>query len=85
MKTNHVIARIPGDYRNRIDAQDAVSEFGYELYDRLISEQLPDEVYWAGDELLAPVDFDEDIDIESILDKAAEQIMNSSDERIWEV
>ena len=84
MKTNRVIAKIPGDYRSRIDAQSAATEYGYELYDRLIAEQLPEEVYWVGDDLVAPIDYDGEIDIESILDKAAEQIMSSSDEAIWE-
>ncbi len=83
MSTNHVIAQIPADYRSLIDSQNSVTDYGYELFDELISKQLPAEVYWCGNELIAPIDWDGEIDIREIIGRAAEQIIESSDDRIW--
>ena len=81
MKTMTVIARIPLDYKDF--GQYALNEAGEEKFDELIAELLPDEASWCGDEILAPVDADIDIDINEIISAASEKMLNLSDE-YWE-
>lgn len=81
--TYHIIDKIPQNYRERIAQQCAVSDYGFELFDQLIAEQLPKEVLWTGDELIAPIDWEGELDLDEIIGRAADKILASDDSRIW--
>lgn len=78
MKTMHVIARIPLGYNDF--GEYALNEAGEEKFVELISKRLPEEAAWCGDEILAPVDADIDIDIGDIISAAGEEMMAMGEE-----
>ena len=84
MATMHVIGRIPMDYNDF--GADALTDKGREKLDELICNRLPDAVYWCGDELIAPVDWDGAIEIDEIISAARDEIIEKyqSDE-YWEM
>lgn len=81
MKTMHVIARIPLNYKDF--GVYTIKEAGEEKFDELIANRLPEEAAWCGDEILAPVDADSDIDIGDIISAAGEEMMALGEE-YWE-
>ena len=82
MATMHVIGRIPMDYNDF--GADALTDKGQEKLDELISNRLPDAVYWCGDELIAPVDWDGELDVNEIISSARDQMVDFNDEEYWE-
>lgn len=83
MATMHVIGRIPMDYNDF--GADALTDKGREKLDELISKRLPDAVYWCGDDLIAPVDWDGAIEIDEIISAARDEIMEKyQSEEYWE-
>lgn len=82
MATMKVIAKMPLGYNDF--GSYALTERGYERFDAIISGMLPDEVSWCGDELLAPVDYDSELDLADIIERAGEQMLNNEDEQYWE-
>ena len=84
MATMHVIGRIPMDYNDF--GADALTEIGQKKFDDLISKRLPDAVYWCGDELIAPVDWDGELDVNEIISAARDQMMELyNGEEYWEM
>ena len=81
MKTMHVIARIPLGYNDF--GEYALNEAGEEKFVELISKRLPEEAALCGDEILAPVDADIDIDIGDIISATGEEMMALGEE-YWE-
>ena len=75
MKTMHVIARIPLNYNDF--GADTITASGEEKFDELIAKRLPDEAAWCGDEILAPVDSGIEIDINEIVEEAAEEMLSN--------
>ncbi len=82
MKTMHVIAQIPLDYNDF--GEYALTDAGQDKFIELISKRLPEEAAWCGDEILAPVDADIEIEIEEIISAAAEEMISISNEDFWE-
>lgn len=90
--TMTLFCRLPPDY-NSLGTDDAPSEKGLEMYDRLISEKLHDALVWCGDEILAPADFPatpgdkawcEAFDLKAILNDAFDRLCNLDDPDLWE-
>ena len=75
MKTMHVIARIPLNYNDF--GVYTIKEAGKEKFDELIAKRLPDDAAWCGDEILAPVDSGIEIDINEIIEEAAEEMLSN--------
>ena len=75
MKTMHVIARIPLNYKDF--GVYTIKEAGEEKFDELIAKRLPDEAAWCGDEILAPVESGIEIDINEIIEEAAEEMLSN--------
>lgn len=73
MKTMHVIARIPINYNDF--GVYAIKDAGEEKFDELIAKRLPYEAEWCGNEILAPVDSGIEIDINEIIEDAAEEML----------
>ena len=73
MKPMHIIARMPLNYKDF--GPFTIKEAGEEKFAELISNRLPDDAAWCGDEILAPIDSDIEIDIEEIIADAAEEIL----------
>lgn len=73
MKTMHVIARLPINYNDF--GVCTIKEAGEEKFDELIAKRLPDEAAWCGDEILAPIDSGIEIDINEIIEAAAEEML----------
>lgn len=73
MKPMHIIARMPLNYKDF--GPFTIKEAGEEKFDELISNLLPDEAAWCGDEILAPIDSGIEIDIEEIIADAAEEML----------
>lgn len=73
MKPMHIIARMPLNYKDF--GPFTIKEAGEEKFDELISNRLPDEEAWCGDEILAPIDSGIEIDIEEIIADAAEEML----------
>ena len=83
MATMHVIGRIPMDYNDF--GADALTDKGREKLDELICYRLPDAVYWCGDELIAPADWDGAIEIDEIISAARDEIIEQyQSEEYWE-
>lgn len=74
MKTNTVYQRVPGNYNDF--GTHALSEAGLEKFDSLISEMIPDELSWCGNEIIAPIDFDGDFDINLAIEAAREKMIS---------
>ena len=68
-----IIARMPLNYKDF--GPFTINEAGEEKFDELISNRLPDEAAWCGDEILAPIDSGIEIDIEEIIADAAEEML----------
>ena len=81
MATMKVIARMPLNYNDF--GRYALTDEGYERYDAIISEMLPGEVSWCGNELLAPVDYDGELDLDDIIERAGDQMLNNEDGKYW--
>ena len=63
----------------------ALSELGKEKYDELISNQIPEELSWVGDKILAPIDYDRDFDIIRAIRLATIIMVDEyGDDRYWE-
>ena len=61
------------------------SEEGQEKFDELISKQIPEALSWCGDEILAPIDYDGDFDIDEAIILAATIMMEKyDDDKYWE-
>lgn len=73
MKPIHIIATVPPNYKDF--GPFTIKEAGEEKFDELISNRLPDEAAWFGDEILAPIDSGIEIDIEEIIADAAEEML----------
>lgn len=75
--------RVPLDYNDF--GEYALSEQGQEKYDELISKQIPEALSWCGDEILAPIDYDGDFDINEAITLAS-TIMTEEydDDKYWE-
>lgn len=73
MKTMHVIARLPINYNDF--GVYTIKEAGEEKFDELIAKRLPDEAVWCGYEILAPIDSGIEIDINEIIEDAAEEML----------
>ena len=73
MKPIHIIAKVPLNYKDFGPFK--IKEAGEEKFDELISNRLPDEAAWCGDEILAPIDSGIEIDIEEIIADAAEEML----------
>lgn len=73
MKPMRIIARMPLNYKDF--GPFTINEAGEEKFDELISNRLPDEAAWCGDEILAPIDSGIEIDIEEIIADAAEEML----------
>lgn len=73
MNTMHVIARVPINY-NGFGVY-TIKEAGEKKFDELIAKRLPDEAAWCGDEILAPIDSGIEIDINEIIEDAAEEML----------
>lgn len=84
MATMHVIGRIPMDY-NEFGTY-ALTDKGQEKLDELICNRLPDAVYWCGDDLIAPVDWDGELDVNEIIAAARDQMVDLyNGEEYWEM
>ena len=75
MKPMHIIARMPLNYKDF--GPFTIKETGEEKFDELIANRLPDEAAWCGDEILAPVDSGIEIDINEIIEEAAEEMLSN--------
>lgn len=73
MKPMRIIARMPLNYKDF--GPFTINEAGEEKFDELISNRLPDEAAWCGDEILAHIDSGIEIDIEEIIADAAEEML----------
>ena len=73
MKPMHIIARMNINYKDF--GPITIKEAGEGKFDELISNRLPDEAAWCGDEILAPIDSGIEIDIEEIIADAAEEML----------
>lgn len=69
-ETMTVIDRVPTDYN---DFGYAMSETEYERFDEMIAERIPDELMWCGDEILGPIDYDQEFSLTEIIEEAAER------------
>ena len=76
MKANTVLARIPLDYIDTAFGSIEPTDREIERYEEFISEELPDDVNWCGNEIMGPVDcdFDQD-DLNDILDRAWQRMV----------
>ena len=84
MATMHVIGRIPMDYNDFGAA--ALTHKGQKKLDELICCQLHNDVSWCGDELIAPVDWDGELDVNEIISAARDQMMELyNGEEYWEM
>lgn len=81
MATMKVIARMPLNYNDF--GRYALTDEGYERYDEIISGMLPDEVSRCGNELLAPADYDGELDLDDIIERAGDQMLNNEDGKYW--
>lgn len=81
MAVMKVIARMPLNYNDF--GRYAMTDEGYERYDEIISGMLPDEVSWCGNELLAPADYDGELDLDDIIERAGNQMLNNEDGEYW--
>ena len=84
MKTTTVYQRVPGNYNDF--GTYALSEAGLEKFDNLISEMIPEDLSWCGDEIIGPVDFNGDFDVNIIIDAAREKMISEFGEtsEYWE-
>ena len=73
MKPIHIIATVPPNYKDF--GPFTMKETGEEKFDELISNRLPDEAAWCGDDILAHIDSGIEIDIEEIIADAAEEML----------
>ena len=73
MKPMRIIARMPLNYKDF--GPFTINEAGEEKFDELISNRLPDEAAWCGDDILATIDSGIEIDIEEIIADAAEEML----------
>lgn len=83
-ETMTVISRVPMDY-NVFGY--ALSETEFERFDEMIAERIPDELAWCGDEILGPIDYDQEFSVMEIIDEAAERRLkeaNAQCERVCE-
>ena len=81
MATMKVIARMP--LNSNDFGRYALTDEGYERYDEIISGMLPDEVSWCWNEPLAPVDYDGELDLDDIIERAGDQMLNNEDGKYW--
>lgn len=81
MAVMKVIARMPLNYNDF--GRYAMTDEGYERYDEIISGMLPDEVSLCGNELLAPADYDGELDLDDIIERAGNQMLNNEDGEYW--
>lgn len=82
-ETLTVWQHVPLDYNDF--GEYALSEQGQEKYDELISKQIPEALSWCGDEILAPIDYDGDFDINEAITLASTIMMEEyDDEKYWE-
>ena len=83
MATMKIIGRIPMDYNDF--GIYALTEIGQKKFDDLISNRLPDAVYWCGEEVIAPACWDGTIEIDEIISAARDEIMEKyQSEEYWE-
>ena len=83
MATMNIIGRIPMGYNDF--GADALTDKGQEKLDELISNRLPDAVYWCGEEVIAPAGWDGTIEIDEIISAARDEIMEKyQSEEYWE-
>lgn len=84
MATMNIIGRIPMDYNDFGAA--ALSDKGREKLDELICSQLHNDVFCCGDELIAPVDWDGELDVNEIITAARDQMVELyNGEEYWEI
>ena len=63
-----------------------LNDLGWDLFDKIVASLLPESVEWCGDDLIAPVDFDGEVDVHAILEAAVEKIWSIDEvegELIW--
>ena len=84
MATMNIIGRIPMDYNDF--GADALTDRGQEKLDELISNRLPDAVYWCGEEVIAPAGWDGEIDVNEIIVSARDHMVELyNGEEYWEM
>lgn len=68
-----VIARLSENY-NDIFGSEYPTDSDIERLDDILASNLPDEISWCGNELLAPIDYDaDDFDLDSWLQESYQQ------------
>lgn len=63
----------------------ALSNYGMEVFDNLISKRIPSGVIWCDDELYRNANREiDDFDIDQIISEAGEELLSIDDDSLWE-